>query len=133
MQTYDGDVQLLPQPDGGEVTWRNGQPVMDAGLMTAVYISLYTTLGWWGGSAIGSTLEALEDGPLSNSVRLEFEQAIRSALAWLISDGIATAVDVESEIQGPGMLAVAITITEPDGSVSTYRYRPTWAATKEGL
>lgn len=132
MLTYDGDLQLLPQPDGGEITWRNGQPVMDAGLMTAVYISLYTDSGWWGGLA-GTVLSALEDGAMSNAVRLEYVEAIRQALAWLVSEGIARSVDVESEIQGPGMLALAITITEPDGTATTYRYRPTWASTREGL
>lgn len=133
MLTYLGDVQLLPTPSGGEVTWSSGQPVMDAGLMTAVYISLQTMTGWWADPSMGSELQALEEGALTNQVRLDYIEGVRKALAWLVSDGIASAVDVEAEIDGPARLNVLITITEPDGSASTYQYRATWAATKEAL
>jgi len=36
-----GDLYLNDTPDGAEIINTNGEPVMDAGLETAVYISIY--------------------------------------------------------------------------------------------
>ena len=40
----------------------------------------------------------------------------RDALAWMIEDGAATAVDVGAEWTGRGRLMIAVGITLPDGA-----------------
>jgi phage gp46-like protein len=129
MDAYSGDPKIKAEG----MTWLLGQPEMDSGLWTSLYLSLETVKGWWGNPAAGSDLEALDDETLTNATRLEYITRARAALQWLIDDGIASDVAVEAEIQGPGRLAVTITVTEPDGTASTYRYAETWRATEGGL
>jgi len=131
--TYDGDIKLQPTPDGGATVWQAGQLAMDGGLSTAVYISLYTLTGWWADSTLGSELEILEAESLTNSLKNDYAEEARRALAWLIDEGIAKSVVVEAEIHGPERINMLITITEPDGTESTYRYARTWRATEEAL
>lgn len=129
----DGDIKLTPSPDGATLTWIGGQPEMDAGLWTAVYLSLFTESGFWGDPLLGSSLHTLTDATLSNQTRLNAAEAARNALAWLIEEGIAESVVVEAEIPAPNRLDFVVTITEPAGEPVAYRYSQTWRATEEAL
>jgi hypothetical protein len=57
LNVYYGDIRI----DHDGITWVNGQPKMDAGLWTAVYLSLFTDLGWWADPDAGSNLYEYED------------------------------------------------------------------------
>jgi phage gp46-like protein len=107
-----GEGDLVLQSFGGLET--------DSGLATAILISLFTDRraddtdelpgdaddrrGWWGdsvaevpGDQIGSKLWLLERSKITtDSVRLA-RQYGEEALAWLIADGVAAAVLVETE------------------------------------
>lgn len=129
----EGDVRLIPAEDGGEVSFSGGQPEMDPGLQTAVYLSLFTRPGWWGnaiaepGEEIGCPLESLYERTLSAKARLDAEEHVRGALQWMLDDGVAESVAVESEIPALGMLALRVTIAEPGGEQTSLRYRINWA------
>ena len=58
MSRYDGDIQIVHTDDGGAITFSSGQPDMEQGLATAVYISLFTEPGWWG-NAVSSPDEQI--------------------------------------------------------------------------
>jgi phage gp46-like protein len=136
---YDGDVMLRHTEDGGSITITLGQPEMETGLWTAVYVSMFTTPGWWGNIVagenedIGSECEELERHPLTNKTRLDYEVSVRNALAWIVSAGIAKAVTVEASIIGINALAVTILIEEPDGNVETLRYKVNWQGQRAAL
>jgi phage gp46-like protein len=136
---YDGDVALTHTADGGAITFRAGQPDMEQGLFTAVYISLETEPGWWGNSLaspeeqIGSGCPAVERGPLTNKARLDYEEAARQALAWMIFSGLAKTVTVEAAIIGINALGVVVTIEEPDETPLTYKYRVNWQEQRAAL
>lgn len=133
MTQYDGDVRLHPTPDGGAIFFEGGQPAMDSGLQTAVYLSLFTAPDWWAASLlpvpVGSVLAEPPDEPLTNATRLEAIEAARDALAWMIDKGLAESIVVSAEITAPGVLALSVEITEPGASTpQTLRYRLNWAA-----
>ncbi len=128
-----GDVKLTHTHQGGQLTWIGGQPEMDAGLWTSVYLSLFTDSGFWGAPALGSALHDLSDATLTNQVRLRAVESARLALAWLVTEGIAESVTVVAEIPGPSRLDLLITITEPGSGPVTYRYSQSWRATQEAL
>jgi phage gp46-like protein len=51
MTTYNrfqGDLAIKLTPDGADIPFIGGQPVMDQGLENVVTISLFTKPGWWG-------------------------------------------------------------------------------------
>jgi len=134
MSDYDGDVRLSHTADGGDIEFSFGQPVMDRGLWTAGYISLFTDSGWWGNAVsdepekIGCEIGSLSEGTLSNQTRLDIAEEARSALEWMVEQGIAKSVEVEAEIVNPVTLAILVTVTEPDGNVQDLRYLTNWEA-----
>lgn len=106
---------------------------LSGGLSNAVYLSVFVS-PWWGNrisparSRYTSTVEELTAGTLTQRTARNVVEAIRSALRWMISDGIAQAIDVTAELNGRQRLDVRITITEPDQSRTSYAYGLNWAA-----
>jgi phage gp46-like protein len=134
---YDGDLMLYPTPDGGDLNIIGGQPDMDAGLWTTVYLSLFS--GVWWGNALSEQAEQLADSieavmlDDSNQGRLNVQEAARAALRWLVDDGIAAAVDVEATIPTAGWIALTITITEPAADPTVLRYKINWAGQRTAM
>jgi phage gp46-like protein len=142
MSMYDGDVKVVQTLDGGAITFRSGQPDMEGGLSTAVYLSLWTEPGWWGNSLattpeekIGEedSLEELESEPLTNKVRQDYEERARKRLAWMVSSGVAKTVTVAAAILSSIALGLTVTIEEPDGSTGTLRYKVNWQGQRAAL
>jgi len=129
---YEGDVKLIQTDDGGDIEFVAGQPVMDQGLETAVYISLFSG-DWWGNAIseqnekLESNLEEIYNRNLSNKTRLDAEEYMRKALEWMIRLGIAKRIDVSASLPTPGWLGLEITIIEPNGSEQNLRYSINWA------
>lgn len=130
--TYDGDVQLRATDDGGDVLFANGQPAMDPGLTTAVFISLFTGSDWWGNAIaeldeqIGSGFETVMDRALSIHTMLDVEEKARRALAWMTEQGVAERVSVRAQIQSSTFLALEITVQEPGLDIVQARFRINW-------
>ena len=130
----DGDVRLTPTADGGDITLLGGQPDMDQGLETAVYLSLFAGPDWWGNLAgtlderAESNLEALLSQTLTNQTRLDAEEYARQALAWMTRSGIAAKVSVAATLPALGWLVLAIVIEQPGTDPQVLRYQINWAA-----
>ena len=131
---YDGDVRLTPTADGGDITLLGGQPDMDQGLETAVYISLFSGPAWWGNLAgtlderAVSDFESLLSMTLTNQTRLDAEEYARQALAWMTRSGIAAKVSVAATLPALGWLVLAVTIEQPGTDPVVLRYQINWAA-----
>lgn len=161
------DLALVWNADAvaADLLLANGQLATDAGMRTAILISLFTdaraaddeTLpeaggdrrGWWGdayardarpdaGTArdanrIGSLLWLLSRSKITAPVLAQAQQACADALAWLVRDGIASAVRVVVEAQArpgqrtPDLLAIAVEIDRPGGP-NRQRHDFTWEA-----
>ena len=132
--TYDGDVRVTNSEDGGEIIFERGQPEMDEGLETAVYLSMFSSPGWWGNAIsekaaqLGSDLESIQSRTLSNQTRLDAEEYARQALAWMVSEGVAKSVTVAGSIPRADILGLVVTIEQPNGTVVTLRYQVNWSA-----
>tara|TARA_R110000868_G_scaffold31325_2_gene114803 strand:- start:4174 stop:4662 length:489 start_codon:yes stop_codon:yes gene_type:complete len=134
-----------------------GALLADAGLQTAVIISLFTdrraepddTLpaeasdkrGWWGDAIavqvngrtveddrIGSRLWLLSREKQLASVVERARQYCKEALAWLIEDGICERIDVTAEIVRTGVLGVQIIIYRPQQSAVDFKFDYAWSA-----
>lgn len=108
----------------------------DDSLYTAVVISLFTDAraraedelppeldgedrrGYWGdgleGESVGSRLWLLAREKDTARVRARAEQYAREALAWLVSEGLARAVDVTAAHPQGGVCQLAVRVTYPD-------------------
>lgn len=124
----------------------------DDGLETAVILSLFSDAlagsdevlplgqsdrrGWWGdlladeddNDRFGSLLWLLQARKQLSSVLVEAKQIMEQALSWLVDDGIAASVDVETFIPRSEVLGALVRIYRPDGAVLPMRFEMLWSS-----
>lgn len=85
-----------------------------------VEMSIGTDRGtWWADSEFGSTLWILRKyGKVGPTTAGEVKRAIEAATAWLIQDGLVSAIEVATEQVGKTAIAWAVSITRPDGETT---------------
>jgi phage gp46-like protein len=136
------DIELTSVPDGAGEVARDVS--LDAGLSTAVYISLFTDArasveegaeatdlrGWWGDDfgAFGSKLWLLTRGKVTDEAIAFARVSAEEALAWLVDGGIARSVSAIVTRIGLYAISISISIVRPEGTNSTFRYALNWAA-----
>jgi phage gp46-like protein len=124
----------------------------DNSLDTAVIISLFTNArasdddvlppgatdkqGSWmdsfpdvEGDKIGSRLWLLDRAKLTQETVDKARFYCEEALAWLVTDGVAKAVNVVTEItrwHPLGIIAAKIDIVRPDGNIDRYKFASLW-------
>lgn len=127
--------------------------VLDDTLKTAVLLSLFTDRqahkddvlpdgpggdrrGWWGDALntdtsdrIGSRLWLLARELCTDATLRRAEAYAEEALAWLVTDGVASEVTVRAEYQPErGFLALDIHIVRPSAVAVDYRWDLQWSA-----
>lgn len=111
-------------------------------LTTSVLISLFTDApasdddvipdgtvnrrGWWGDPGMGSKIWLLERAKALPSVAATVESYAQSALAWLVSDGVAASVDASAVRLGPTVLQLTITILRGSGKPIAITFANLW-------
>jgi len=123
------DVRLYQTPDGGEVDWKNGEPLTADGLESAAYLSLFggnqedsgLTDGepkqWWANVEISvpeqrmrSQLQSVLRGMPATPFNLNrAEDAAASDLAWMVKE-LEAKVTVEASIPAHEWLALHVEI-----------------------
>ena len=134
------DIALLPQNGdfSADISLILAGLATDDGLRTAVIISLFSDAraadddplphhdadrrGWWGdayaeipGDVTGSKLWLLSRAKQLPATLTSAETYARASLAWLIADGVASAVSVVASFPNRGWLGLAIDIARPNG------------------
>lgn len=137
----------------------DGDLVADAGLRTALLLSLFTDArardddilafgqtgrrGWWGdsyceaagapaGDRFGSRLWLLEREKQTSQTLARAREMAREATAWLVTDGVARSVDVAAAWGGPGRLELTVTVQRPDAASEVYRFARLWETEATG-
>jgi len=131
----------------GDLAWADADLATDAGLRSAVIISLFTDApaeaaeplpdptdtdrrGWWGNAF---ALEGETAGPLGSKLwlrvrafateatRRQIEADCADALVWMVRQGVVAAVDVGSTWLAPGQLLVTIALRRTAGQAAAER------------
>ena len=146
-----GDIAIVWQDFSGDMKLAGYDLERDAGLRTAVIISLFTDRrandgdplpgapedkrGWWAdsfaelrGDRIGSRLWLLSREKQLQSVVVRARQYAQEALQWLLEDGVAAGVQVSAEIVRTGVLGLQIGITRPALPAINFRFEAAWRA-----
>lgn len=145
------DITVTWDPINNRGDWSaaNGDLVTGSDLETSVLICLFTDRvlpddmtppdgtddrrGWAGDTyaelPIGSRLWTLRRRSISNVSALlrDAQDICNEALAPLLTDGVAANIDVQTFYPSPGQLGIIVTITEPNGNVSTFNYQWAWS------
>ena len=133
---YNGDVFFFDTQDSGEIFVSGGQPKMDKGLETAVYISLGCGPSWINevipdnreNERTESRLDELERTVVNNKTRLDAEQFTIDSLQWMIRENIAKTIDVEASIVNINRIQIDIVITKPNQTHENFKYLLNWNA-----
>jgi len=92
-------------------------------LANGVYLRLMTPLGgYWADPALGSRLHELQREKDQSRVAVLAKQYAEQALAPLIKDGRATAIEVRAEQPGNGRLHLLIVVTAASGERLTFKH-----------
>lgn len=136
---------------GGDIALDGYELATDDGLQTAVVLSLFTDAraddddilppgqterrGWWGdayadqaGDRIGSRLWLLAASKQLALALVEAKAAAEAALAWMVEDGVAKRVEVQTFIARPEVMGMLVRINRPDGSQVPLRFDMLWSA-----
>lgn len=144
------DITTFWLPDEGRGDWALAGPDLASGgdLESAVLISLFTDRvadpddeipdgsgdprGWWGDlgrtSPLGSKIWLLERAKRTEANRLRAQDYARDCLGWMVDAGLAADVEAVAEWQARGRLAVAVTLSRPDGREAVFNYQWAWEA-----
>ena len=119
----------------GDICVVGADLLAEDGLDTAILISLFTDArvredelppghtwrrGWWGDDVedepdiTGSKLWVLRRSKATQEVLVRARGYIREALAWMIRDGVAVSLNVDTAYSAPGVMQIFIEIVEPD-------------------
>lgn len=132
----DGDPYLRPSLDGGQLDIIGGNVKLDQTLRNAVYLSLFTSPGWWGNDfnpvPLGCNLEDAISETNSNKMRLAIIAYAENALDWLISSGFASSVHAEAVVISFKEIKLGIEIQEPERTESLEFIIP-WDKLKEAV
>ncbi len=142
------DLRLEVDEEGADLVLEEGDLAGEAGLLTAVLISLFSDAraldkdpfppeessrrGWWADEQpdrIGSLLWLLRREKVTRSTVERARQYARSALRWLVDDGIADHVEVEAAVRDT--FTVMLTVRLHRGRAR--RWSEVWAATEAAL
>lgn len=140
-------IDLALDVGGDHAIDAKGDLATDAELAAAVIVSLFTDAralpddilpdgsgdrrGWWGdtrppvsGDAIGSRLWLLAREKQLSSVLARAKTYAEEALAWLIEDGVAAKVQVETSWlkDRSGWLAIAVSVERPDKTMVRFEH-----------
>lgn len=140
------DIRTIWFADSGFAGWQEADHDLVSGndIETAVLISLFSDRlaneddatddgdrrGWWGDTGedvlLGSRLWLLNRSPLTRAVARKAEIYAEEALAWLVSDGVLSAVSASSRILWPDRLYLTISLSRPGGSKQEYKFEWLW-------
>lgn len=148
-----GDIALILNPTDNtvDVGVASNDLITDAGIQTAVIISLFTDQrtttddpppdelaglgGWWGdqfaeieGDLIGSKLWLLRRAKTEQETLNRAEEYASAALNWMIQDGLAQSVEASASYDDNRILILSILITKPTGKKLDYRFKLKWQA-----
>ena len=142
---------FIDMDQGADLALEQFALATDDTLETAVILSLFSdaraldddTLppgqtdrrGWWGdafadaaGDRFGSRLWLLSASKQLQASLNEAKQYAEEALAWLVKDGAARSVEVETFIARHEVMGMIVRVQRPDGTVTPIRFDKLWSA-----
>lgn len=142
---------FIDMEHGADLALQQFALATDDGLETAVVLSLFSDArahdddalpigqtdrrGWWAdaypieaGDRFGSRLWLLRASKQLQQSLNDARQYAEEALAWLVKDGVAKKVEVETFIVRDEVMGMIVRIHRPDGTVTPIRFETLWSA-----
>jgi phage gp46-like protein len=133
---YQGDAKLTFTGTEFDIQLDGNDLIRDKGLQTALMISLYTdsrdveendfgenALGYWADNTLGSGLWYLQRAKTLTETLSQAQDRANKALAWMLEDGVVSAVEAEATRIGTSTLRLNIALTKPNGESEHYVFQ----------
>lgn len=144
------DIKITWDPDKCRGDWSVVDGDLETGddLETSILVALFTDRvlseddapldgsndrrGWWADtynkSPIGSRLWTLYRYNIASISELlqKAKDICNEALAYLVDDGVASSVGVQTSYLAPGRLGIVVTVHNPSGGVRVFKYAWAW-------
>lgn len=140
-QLREGDLYLYQTPDGGEISVKNGEPVMDGGFQTAMYLSLFgNTTGreWWGNEYLteseklkGEFYSFINGSPKSVANILQAEELAKKDLNWFLTEKIADEINVNITSEDQDRISLSVEILANGVIIDKNIFKINWGLEKE--
>lgn len=144
-------TRFIDMEQGADLALEQFALATDDGLETAVILSLFSDArardddalplgqtdrrGWWAdrypveaGDRFGSRLWLLRASKQLQQSLNDARQYAEEALTWLVEDGAARKVEVETFIARDEVMGLIVRIHRPDGSTTPIRFETLWSA-----
>jgi phage gp46-like protein len=116
---YQGDPKKILTAHGATLQFKDGQPLMDAGIENAIMYSLFTK-HWFANvffrdpaQRFDSKFEIEAAKPITVDQLLNIEDAAKDALKWMIDKNILSRVEAEASVPEFNRLEVRIRVYPP--------------------
>jgi phage gp46-like protein len=146
LNDFEGDILFIETPDGGDIVVKDGLIVPDRTFSTAVYLSLFggnkedsgkvkNNKTWWGNTLQGtleneklvSRFQVIITGlPLTVKNVREAETAAFLDLKWLMDEGIADNILVETKVSGKNTFYLSVEILKDKEQLFSSGYSMQW-------
>jgi phage gp46-like protein len=132
-----GDIYLYESEDGGEITVRNGEPVMDAGMETAAYLSLFSNEDedhWINEYAkedekIESQFYAFIRGnPKTVTNMNKAKDLLRKDFDWMLRVGLADRIETDIESVSIIHVLLKVKILKDEQTINESVFKLNWRA-----
>jgi len=140
------DVLMHHTDDGGEITVEAGTVLLEDGIKTAVYLSLFggeerdrgtsatDALQWWGNRGESDpsrrhrseTQALLSSAPITTATARAVTEAAKRDLAWLKPAGIAKSISANVTIPARNTIVLRVEV-ELDGRILSFTFTETRA------
>jgi len=140
MTLRQGDLLLYQTVDGGEISVKNGEPVMDGGFQTAMYMSIAAqdnTPTWMNEYLTGAQqlksefLPFLKGAPKTSQNILKAEELAKKDLQWFIDTGKADEVNVNIISVDANRISVTIQILKDGETIDENEFKINWGFEKD--
>ena len=135
-----GDIFLFNTLDGGEIQIVLGEPVMDQGFESAVYLSIAgsKTKDWFANEYLPTNRQIksrfakfAEGRELTSSSILTGEELAKKDLQWMIDTGIADSVDLTMVEVSRNRVEIEVIVLIGDEEVRVSPFQLNWAAQRD--
>ncbi|MBP7735959.1 MAG: phage GP46 family protein [Spirochaetes bacterium] len=130
-----GDLYVYDTADGGEITVRNGEPVMDGGLENAVYLSLFghaDDLLWMNEyfeeseKMSGEFNKFVSGSVLTAGSVMQAEEVAKKALKWMIEAEICDTIEASVTVTGKSQSRITIELLKDETVLVSSNYEINW-------
>jgi len=146
MGLNEGDVKLFDTPNNGDICVESGVALLDSGLETALYLSLFggneddsgakeSKLTWWGNYSetveankyVSETQHVLKSLPGTTANMGRLKDAVLRDIQWFVDEGIASETGCEIVLPAINSVHIAVAI-DYLGTKLNFKFIENWKA-----